>query len=71
MSRETFLETILLEVDGPQIIVLRDPVDTLYLGLLAESTEESSTFLCMAISFQETRRAAPGENKSPRGISFT
>ena len=61
MSRETFLETILLEVDGPQIIVLRDPVDTLYLGLLAESTEESSTFLCMAISSRRLAELRQGK----------
>ena len=50
MSREGFLQTILLDVDGPQLIVVRDAVGASYLGLLAERSEESDTFLCTAIS---------------------
>jgi hypothetical protein len=61
VSREAFLETILLEVDGPQIIVLRDPVDALYLGLLAESTAERSTFLCTAISSRRLAELRQGK----------
>lgn len=55
MNREAFLEAILLDVDGPQIIVVRDTVGTSYIGLLTESSRESDTFLCTAAS---TRRLA-------------
>lgn len=50
MSREGFLEAILLDVDGPQLIVVRDAVGASYLGLLAERSEENDTFLCTAVS---------------------
>jgi len=50
VNREAFLETILLDVDGPQIIVVRDAVGASYIGLLTESSQERDTFLCTAIS---------------------
>lgn len=44
------VEAVLLDLDGPQVMTLRDPVGTTYLALLADRTDGRDVFLCTPIS---------------------
>lgn len=44
------IESVLLEADGPQVVLARDPVGTPYLALLIERGDDGDQFMASAVS---------------------
>src|ERR1700682_1194218 len=44
------VQSILFEADGPQILVLRDTVDTRWIGLATSRKSDGDEYLCVQVS---------------------
>jgi hypothetical protein len=54
------VESVLLDIDGPQIMLLRDNVGTAYVGLMTERIDDRDVFLCTPISVARLVRLRMG-----------